>query len=165
MDSLLPIPRPHAFSARAPDRVLWRAHVPEAPATRGSWPLEMSFERDTLDYPGARSLSFMVKFLREFDWWKLEPHPELVHESTPRYCGAIPGQQYIVYLRWGGVLKLDLRPSSPSQRFQYRWIDLVEEKVKRTGEVNGGGVRQFRPPEDYPGVEQYKDWLLHVTRK
>jgi len=29
----------------------------------------------------------------------------------------------------------------------------------------GGDIRDFRPPEDYPGVEQYKDWVLYVARR
>jgi hypothetical protein len=144
---------------------VWRAHVPEAPASRGAWPLELEFDRDTLDYPGARSLSFMARFLRDIDWWTLDPHPELVHENPSRYCGAMPGRQYVVFLRWGGVVQLDLRPSSPDQQFEFRWIDLVEEKVRRTGEVSGGDIREFRSPEDYPGVEQYKDWVLYVVRR
>ena len=144
---------------------VWRAHVPEAPASRGAWPLELEFDRDTLDYPGAQSLSFMAKFLRGIDWWTLEPHPELVHENPLRYCGAVPGRQYVVFLRWGGTVRLDLRPSSPEQQFEYRWIDLVNEQVKRTGQTSGGDIREFNPPEDYPGVEQYKDWVLYVVRK
>jgi hypothetical protein len=144
---------------------IWRAHVPEAPAQRGAWPLELEFDRDTLDYPGARSLSYMAEFLRTVDWWVLEPHPDLVHENPSRYCGAVPGQEYVVYLRWGGVVRLDLRPSSPEQRFEFRWIDLVGEKMRRTGEVGGGEIREFRPPEDYPGVEHYRDWVLHVRSK
>ena len=144
---------------------VWRAHVPEAPASRGAWPLELTFDRDTLDYPGARSLSFMAKFLRGIDWWTLEPHPELVHGNPSRYCGAVPGRQYVVFLRWGGVVRVDLRPSSSEQQFEFRWIDLVDEQVKRTGEVSGGDIREFRPPEDYPGVEQYKDWVLYVVKR
>jgi hypothetical protein len=144
---------------------VWRAHVPEAPASRGAWPLELEFDRDTLDYPGARSLSFMAKFLRGIDWWSLEPHPELVRENPSRYCAAVSGRQYVVFLRWGGTVRLDLRPSSPEQQFEYRWIDLVNEQVKRTGETSGGDIREFNPPEDYPGVEQYKDWILYVVRK
>jgi len=116
--------------------------------------------------PGEWSYcSFMAKFLRTVDWWVLEPHPELVHQNPSRYCAAVPGREYVVYLRWGGVVRLDLRPSSPEQRFEFRWIDLVEEKVRRTGEVGGGETCAFRPPEDYPGVEHYKDWVLHVKRK
>ena len=93
----------------------------------------------------------------------MKPHPELVHENPSRYCAAVPGREYVAYLRWGGVVKLDLRPSSPERQFEFRWIDLVEEKARRGGTVAGGEVREFHPPEDYPGVEQYKDWVLHVV--
>lgn len=144
---------------------VWRAHVPEAPASRGTWPLETSFQSDTLDYPGARSLGFMARFLRSTQWWRLEPHPELVHENASRYCAAAASQEYIVYLRFGGVAKIDLRPSPSDATFQYRWIDLAEEKARRTGTVRGGGVRTFHPPEDYPGVLNYKDWVLYVVRE
>ena len=142
---------------------VWRAHVPEAPAGRGAWPLETGFETDTLDYPGAEALGFMARFLRGIDWWRLEPHPELLRENPSHYCGAVPGREYVVYLRWGGVVKIDLRPSSTDQSFEYRWIDLVDEKTTRKGTVNGGEIREFHPPEDYPGAEQYKDWVLHVV--
>ncbi len=144
---------------------VWQAHVPEAPASRGTWPLEMEFDRDTLEYPGARSLSFMAQFLRSTDWWMLEPHPELVHANPSPYCGADPGQLYVVFLRFGGAVQLDLRPSTVDQQFEFRWIDLVNEKVKHTGEIQGGDIREFHAPEDYPGAEQYKDWILHVKRK
>jgi hypothetical protein len=144
---------------------VWRAHVPESPAPRGVWPLEMGFDRNTLDYPGARSVAYMAKFLRGIDWWRLEPHPELVSETPSRYCAAVPGQEYVVFLRWGGVAKFDLRPSSADDTFEFRWIDLAEEKVKRTGMVQGGDIRAICPPEDYPGVEQWKEWLVHVTKQ
>jgi hypothetical protein len=103
--------------------------------------------------------------LRGIDWWLLEPHPELVLENPSPYCGAVPGKEYVVYLRWGGVAKIDLRPSFDRDEFEFRWIDLVEQKVRRTGTVPGGAVREFRPPEDYPGVVDWKDWVLHVSRK
>ena len=99
------------------------------------------------------------------DWWRLEPHPELVSETPSRYCAAVPGHECVVYLRWGGVVKLDLRPSSADDTFEFRWIDLTEEKVKRTGTVQGGDRRTIHPPEDYPGSEHWKDWLLHVVRQ
>jgi hypothetical protein len=112
-----------------------------------------------------RWLSFMAKFLRGIDWWTLEPHPELVRENPSPYCGALPGRQYVVFLRWGGTVWLDLRPSSREQQFEYRWIGLGNEQVKQTGQTSGGDIREFNPPEDYPGVEQYKDWVLYVVRK
>ena len=127
--------------------------------------METGFQTDTLDYPGARSLGFMARFFRGIDWWLLEPHPELVLENPSRYCGAVPGKEYVVYLRWGGVVRIDLRPSPQEETFEYRWIDLVEERVKKTGTVAGGETRTFFPPEDYPGVLDYKDWVLHVVSK
>jgi len=126
---------------------------------------EVLHDEPWLDYPGARSLGFMAGFLRGIEWWRLEPHPELVSENPSPFCGAVPGREYVVYLRWGGVVKVDLRPSTEEDQFEYRWIDLVEEKTRRSGIVGGGDVRTFRPPEDYPGVEQFKDWVLHVVRR
>jgi len=144
---------------------VWLGHVPEAPERGGTWPLQLGFETDTLDYPGARSLSFMARFLRGIQWWSLDPHPELLLENPSPFCAAVPGREYVAFLRWGGVAKLDLRPSTPDDTFEYTWIDLTNEKPGRSRTIAGGEIRSFSPPEDYPGVEQYKDWILHVVRK
>jgi len=143
----------------------WRAHVPESPEKKDIWPLEREFKRDTLDYPGAKSLSFMARFLRGIQWWKLEPRADLIHENPSRHCAAVAGREYVVFLRYGGSLKIDLRPSTPNDEFELTWIDLTDEKVKRTATIAGGAVRVIRPPEDFPMAEQHKDWVLHVVRK
>ena len=143
---------------------VWWAHVPESPASQGNWPLDKSFETNTLDYPGARSMSFFARFLKSIDWWRLEPHPELVSDNPSRFCAARPGERYLAYLRYGGWVRVDLRPSRESDRFDYAWFDLSDGKERRSGLVNGGAVREFSPPEDYPGQLQYKDWLLHIWR-
>lgn len=143
---------------------VWWAHVPEAPTKQGNWPLDPSFETNTLDYPGAVSMGFLARFLKSIDWWRLEPHPELVSDNPSRYCAAVPGARYVIYLRYGGWLKVDLRPSSDKDVFQFAWYDLENHQQRTTGTVNGGGWREFRPPEDYPGAQQFKDWLLHVDQ-
>jgi hypothetical protein len=143
---------------------VWWAHVPESPASQGNWPLDRSFETNTLDYPGPVSMSFFAKFLKSIDWWRLEPHPELMSDNPSRFCAAVPGERYLAYLRYGGWLKVDLRPSRESDRFDFTWFDLSDGKERRSGAVNGGAVREFPPPEDYPGQLQYKDWLLHIRR-
>ncbi len=140
---------------------VWWAHVPEAPADVGPWPIE-PLEADTLEYPGAVSISFLAHFLEGLRWWRLEPHPELVLDNPSRFCGAIPGQEYVVYLRWGGAVKLDLRRAAGE--FAYAWIDLTEGRERSRGTVAGGAAREFHAPEDYPRFPQYKDWLLHVQR-
>ena len=143
---------------------VWWAHVPEAPSSQGAWPLHQEFDTDTLDYPGAVSVGFMARFLKAIEWWKLEPHPELVSNYPARFCAAVPGDHYIVYLRWGGTLQLDLRPSAESDTFGYTWTDLAEGQQRKSGTVNGGALREFHAPEDYPAQPHFKDWLLHVRR-
>ena len=44
-------------------------------------------------------MSHMVDFFTSFEWWKPEPHDELV--DTWAYCLAEPGRRYVVYLRTG----------------------------------------------------------------
>jgi hypothetical protein len=144
---------------------VWWAHVPEAPTNQGAWPLHTEFDTDTLDYPGAVSVSFLAKVLKSIDWWRLEPHPELVSDYAAKYCAAVPGRRWVVYLRWGGTLRLDLRPSSEKEVFEYSWIDLVERKERPSATVPGGAVREFTTPENFPGRLQYKDWVLHVRRR
>jgi hypothetical protein len=144
---------------------IWRAHVPETPDQGKVWPLERGFERDTLNYPGARSMAFMAQFLRSLEWWRLEPHPELLHDNPAPFCAAEPGQQYLVYARWGGTVWLDLGATPVDQTFAFQWIDLVNEKVRQHGTIHGGAIRELDPPEGYPGTLQCKDWLLHVKRK
>jgi hypothetical protein len=142
---------------------VWWAHVPEAPARQGSWPLEESFEVNTLDYPGAVSMGFIARFLKGIRWWLLEPHPELVSDYAARFCAAIPGQEYIVYLRWAGGLKLDLKGVPETTAVRFTWFDLTEGKQRTTGTVKGGGVRTFSAPDSYPSHPQFKDWLLHLV--
>ncbi len=142
---------------------VWWANVPEAPANQGSWPLEAGFENDTLDYPGAVSMAFLGQFLRGIEWWKLEPHPELVSDYPERFCVAIPGREYVVYLRWGGTVKVDLQQPA-SGGYSYRWLDLSTGTSQPGGTVAAGGQHVFHTPQDYPRSPQPKDWVLEVKR-
>jgi hypothetical protein len=144
---------------------VWWAHVPEAPMGTGNWPLDPSFETNTLNYPGAVSMGFLAKFLGGLEWWKLEPHPELIADYPARFCAAVPGQEYVLYLRYGGTLKVDLRPSAETDSFEFAWIDLAQSRPGKGGTVQGGGPREFRAPEDYPSFPNFKDWLLHIRRR
>jgi hypothetical protein len=143
---------------------VWWAHVPEAPTRQGNWPLDTSFETNTLDYPGARSMGFLARFLKSIEWWKLEPQPDLLSNTPARFCRALPGERYVIFLRYGGVVQVDLRPSAGTDRFDYTWFDLENSAESRGGNVQGGAVREFRSPEDYPGTRQFKDWLLHIRK-
>ena len=144
---------------------VWKAHVPESPAGKDNWPMEMGFETDTLDYPGAVSLGHLAQFLKGIRWWELAPHPELVHEYSEKYCASVPGREYVVYLRWGGSPKIDLKPSSSDDIFEFTWFDPRTGMMRDSGTVSGGDIRYFRAPEGYPGYPYYKDWVLYVRKK
>jgi len=144
---------------------VWKAHLPEAPAGRDSWPMEMEFNRDTLNYPGARSIGFIARLLKDRPWWTLEPHPELVLDFPLPYCLANPGHEYLVYIRWNGTFQLDLRGSSASETFTRTWIDLTRLESGQPETVQGGAIREFHCPKQYPGTPDVSDWLLHLIRQ
>jgi len=143
----------------------WWADIPDpslAPR-QDVWP-RPALTVDTLGYPGAVSIGFLATFMKGIEWWKFEPHPELVSEYPQPLASAIMGREYLVYVRYGGQLKLDLRSTSASDLFRFNWIDLVSSKETQTGTVSGGGIPTFHAPEDYPGHLEYKDWLLHLVK-
>ena len=144
---------------------IWWAYLPDnhekSLKDMGGFPLDSNLHANTLDYPGAQSVSFMAKFLSGKHWWEWRPHPELVLDYPARFCKADPGKEYLVYLRYGGDFRLDLRAAG-NRPLHYRWIDLVTLKTK-DGDVQGGGLRQFWNPRDYPGNRPYHDCLLYVT--
>ncbi len=143
---------------------VWLAHTPEAPGGPGSWPLETGFERNTLDYEGAVSMGHFASFFKGVEWWTMTPRPDLVHEYADPYALARPGEEYVVYLRWGGGAKVDLRPSTESDRFEWRWYDPATGEYSNLRTVSGGGVHFFPPDGDYPGVLNYRDMVLHIRK-
>lgn len=144
---------------------VWLAHVPESPAGGGPWPLEKGFERNTLDYEGAVSMGHLSKFFQKVNWWQMAPHDELIHEYPDKYCLANPGHEYIIYLRWAGTLKVDLRSSSASDSFEYTWFDPSTGKYNPSRTVKGGTIQFFSAPGAYPGTLHFKDWVLYIKKK
>jgi len=143
---------------------IWRAHLPERPTGVGSWPMDTSFATNTMIYPGAVSVGFMGKYLRKIEWWKLEPHPEIILENPSPFCLADPGNEYLIYLRYGGSVKLDLRNYPESSVFTYQWTDLVNSRDSGSGNIKGGAVAEIKCPEDYPGTVNFKDWILRIKK-
>jgi len=144
---------------------IWRVHLPERPTGVGSWPMDTSFAANTMLYPGAVSVGFMGKFLRNLEWWKMEPHPELVMENPSPYCLANPGNEYLVYLRYGGSVRIDLRAYPGSSEFTYTWTDLINSLDTKKGTITGGAIVEIKCPEDYPGFVNFKDWILHIKKQ
>lgn len=145
---------------------VWLANVPEAPAGGGGpWPLEKGFARNTLDYEGAVSMGHLAHFFQKVNWWQMAPHPELVLEYPDKYCLAVPGQEYVIYLRWGGTLKVDLRPASETDAFAYSWFDPGTGTTTNPETLKGGAIHFLNAPGGYPGTVHFQDWVLHIKKK
>jgi hypothetical protein len=144
---------------------VWLAHVPESPGGGGPWPLQKGFETNTLNYTGAVSMSHLASFYKNIEWWNLSPHPELVLEYPDKYCTARPGNEFVVYARWGGSVKVDLSPSTENDTFEYHWFNPDNGKSYPTKTIRGGGIKLFSCPESYPAVTEFKDWVLYIRKK
>ncbi len=52
-----------------------------------------------------------------FEWWKTEPHDELVNHGA--YCLALSGMIYAAYLPQGGDVTIRLEPGS----YEAKWFE------------------------------------------
>jgi len=100
-------PAPDGDSAETLRRVAWDVAMAGAYGTAGE-----SSRRGTNTWPDTgggwlngrgddamvmlRGYEHMVDFFTSFEWWKTEPHDELVNNGA--YCLAKPGEIYVVYL-------------------------------------------------------------------
>jgi hypothetical protein len=144
---------------------VWLASVPEAPGGGGSWPYEKGFDRTTFDYEGALSMKYLADFFRKINWWEMSPHPEMVKEYPQPFCLAKPGEEYVLYLRYGGVVKLTIDSKSASGTFAYQWYNPGTGKYYEIRKLQGKELLSFSCPESYPGVTNYKDWVLHIYKE
>ncbi len=140
---------------------VWRAHTPENPSGESSWPLDLNFETNTLDYPGARGMEYLARFFRYIDYVKMKPHPELVLDYHPPFCLADPGEDYVIYVRWGGKLVIDLRDAGHNDKFDYYFYNPRSGSIKHMGQLTGGGTRLVNTPNSFP--EKPEDWVVYIT--
>ena len=109
----------------------------------------------------------MVDFFTSFEWWKTEPHDELV--SNGAYCLAKPGEIYAVYLpvrpicgnaeafehqKVCGEISLKLEPGT----YEARWFSAYTGEIIPLPPVEG---RVWTLPKT-PG---WLDWALLLQRK
>jgi hypothetical protein len=144
---------------------VWLASVPESSGGAGSWPYEKGFERTTYDYEGAVSMKHLADFFKNIKWWNMAPHPELVKEYPQPFCLAKPGEEYVLYLRYGGTVKVKMEDSAINTKFKYHWYNPATGKIYDSKIVQGKNILQFNCPDGYPSVPDYKDWVLYICRE
>jgi hypothetical protein len=95
--------------------------------------------------------AYMVDFFTSFEWWKAEPHDELVNHGA--FCLAEPGRVYAVYLQNGGDVTVKLAPG----RYQASWFN------PRTGERTSLSVVDGTAWTS-PNAPDNGDWALLLKK-
>jgi hypothetical protein len=93
-----------------------------------------------------------VEFFTSFEWWKTEPHDELVTGGA--YCLARPGEIYAIYLPDTRKVTATLAPGT----YEAKWFSAVTGDVVSLPAVHGG---EWSIP-DPPGSQ---DWALLLQRR
>jgi hypothetical protein len=83
------------------------------PDTGGGWANGRGDDTQTL----FLGYGHIVEFFTSFDWWKANPHDELVDQGN--YCLAEPGRLYAVYLPHGGKVTVRLEPGT----YEAEWFN------------------------------------------
>jgi hypothetical protein len=94
----------------------------------------------------------IVDFMTSFDWWKTDPHDELVNNGA--YCLAAPGKIYAVYLPKGGKVTLKLEPGT----YEALWFSALSGEQITLPTVGG-------PVWTSPETPDQNDWALLLQRK
>ena len=141
---------------------VWWAHVPESPSSVGSWPLEVEFNRTTYDYEGAVSMGILSHFFKEIEWWNMIPHPELILEYPQPFCLAKPGEEYLIYLRYGGSPVINLGTDATGRNYAYFWFNPATGKKYDSQVITGKEFIRLNCPEMYPGVTELRDFVLYI---
>ncbi len=108
------------------------------------------------------ALEFFSKF--NIPFWEMRNANSLVGNTkndNSRYCLALPGEVYVVYLPTGGTCELNL--SHTSGTFSVRWYNPRRGGDLQTGSVDTtSGAKKVslgRPP-----AEEAEDWVVLVRR-
>ena len=94
----------------------------------------------------------IVDFMASFDWWKTNPHDELIDHDN--YCLADLGRIYALYLPNGGRFTLKLEPGT----YSVAWFSpLTGEKIS-SADVTGPIWSSPNPPDS-------KEWAVLLLKK
>ena len=113
------------------------------PDTGGGWLNGRSDDTTTM----LNGYAHMVDFFTSFEWWKTEPHDELVSDGA--YCVAEPGKTYAVYLPKGGKVTVTLKPG----QYRAEWFSAMTGERVPIGPVAG-------PAWTSPAAPDVNDWAL-----
>jgi hypothetical protein len=118
------------------------------PDTGGGWISGRGDDSMTM----LQGYAHIVDFFMSFEWWKTEPHDELVNQGN--YCLAAPGATYAVYLPHGGTVTVQLGAGS----FRGAWFDPSTGERTEVGHVRG-------PVWTGSSLSTDKDWAILLQKE
>jgi hypothetical protein len=155
-------PKPDGDSAETLRRMAWEIAMAGAYGTAGE-----SARRGTNIWPDTgggwingrgddtmvmlKGYEHMVDFFTSFEWWKVEPHDELVNHG---YCLARPGETYAVYLPREGDVTIKLEPGS----YAATWFSAFTGEKIPLPAVKG-------PVWTSPRTPGWLDWALLLEKQ
>ena len=118
------------------------------PDTGGGWMNGRGDDTMTM----LQGYAHIVDFFTTFEWWKTEPHDELVNPGN--YCLAVPGDIYVVYLPHGGSATIRLQAGP----YNAHWFN--PSTGERSDLPAGAG-----PVWTSPTAPDNNDWALLLQRQ
>ncbi len=94
----------------------------------------------------------MVDFFTSFEWWKTNPHDELVDSGA--FCLADPGNTYVIYLLMGGKVTVKLLPG----HYRTTWFNARNGQSSAAPDAEG-------PEWTSPAAADNGDWALLLVKK
>lgn len=137
-------------------------------------------------FPGAQQIAWGKQLLSQFEWWRLEPHPEWVEPHWTKedfrlpYAAAIPGELFVMYLsgllrdksgerltsfnsaqglhQWASPTITNLDPNVKYEAF---WFCPSTAKEEPIDEVKVESSGTWVPPVP----DEMVDWVLVVAKQ
>ena len=101
----------------------------------------------------------IVDFFTGFEWWKTNPHDELVNNGN--YCLADPGKLYAVYLPHAGKVTVKLEPGT----YRGEWFNAASgQRIPLAKDATGPSWTSPDPPDD-SGWANTHDWALLLEKR
>jgi hypothetical protein len=97
---------------------------------------------------GSDYMKLLYEFMTGTKWWEMNPDNSVITNGDA-VALVNPGTEYVVYLRSGSSVSVDL--SSVSGDLNVEWFDTEDGDRFNQGTVSGGGVQGFTKPGGIDG--------------
>jgi hypothetical protein len=132
---------------------VWRPIPGRLDPEKAAWMLlKGGISKNEVDYPGyemtRRTMGKSVEYARRMNMAEATPHGEL---TSSKYCLAVPGREYLVYMPNGGKATVDLRAVEGMLDVEW-YLPTLDKLMKGTIPVKGGSYEVFEAPFETDAV-------------